>query len=943
MSQTRQLAAIMFTDIVGYTSMMAKNESRALASLKEVRELLQPLIEQFHGRWVKEIGDGTLSSFNSALDAVKCALAFQQALQAADFKVRIGIHVGDTTFTEKDVFGDGVNIASRIEPLAPPGGIYISGRVNEDIQNHPEISTEFVGDRKLKNISRPIKIYTLVGEGLPNLMESSVGNQVDSFFSDLWQRRFPQTLFIYLGVSLLLVLLTKWFLNTYLLSPYWGDLSWVLLLSLLPSVAVIAYYHGRSGREKWMKAEKVTIPLNLLFTASLLFYSFQGKELGSTTQNITVQDEEGKEIQVVQVKNEFRKRVAFFFFENESNTGADEWLSAGIPVAMEYDLEQDLFFQVRGVYDMVQEIKKNNPTKRTGLPLTLMLKITRDYRYDYFVTGTYNLEDDDYTINTSLYEADPLEKVSSQSATGPDFFELIDQLTTKVKQDLEIPSGKIESTEDLPLASILTSSMVAYKDIISGHEDIIIDNNYQSAIRHFEEAVAKDNQCTFAYLNLAVSYFYNNQFSQAKSSMDKVMEYLYSLPQRDQFAAKSLYYYLEQDQPKRLKVLEMWLELYPEDVDAYSYLGLIYQHSGRLDKAVEVYRKAIEIDDNRGDFYVKLSEVLMAQEKNLEALTYLEGYARQYPDHARSFRLLGDYYLDQGSFDQATQNFERANLLDPDDIDARGKLVMVQERQGEFEQVMKEYQSLIGRCKNTQDSMRVVNLLKNYHFNRGEIREGLLWRDLFLQMYETVGAPVNVSVQKITQLEWYYQIGESDKALQIIKEEEAKLNESLNDLIAFGYVPYYLYNEDLPQAEVAMQRLRKYVQNFGSPGGVELFYEAELHSMKEEYEKAIDKYQAFEATNLFVPEELVENSIAWCLWKMNQPDEALAALEGLLQRYPYQPETHFLVAQIYEDQGKTVQALEHLEITNQVWAQADDTYQKAAEAKRQYRQLKGSL
>ncbi|MGI9545449.1 MAG: adenylate/guanylate cyclase domain-containing protein, partial [Cyclobacteriaceae bacterium] len=496
MPQTRQLAAIMFTDIVGYTSMMAKNETQALASLKEVRELLQPLIKQFNGKWVKEIGDGTLSSFNSALDAVNCALSFQKALQRVDFKVRIGIHVGDTTFTEKDVFGDGVNIASRIEPLAPPGGIYISGRVNEDIQNHPEIRTEFVGDRKLKNISRPIKIYTLVGEGLPDPAESPTNDQVGSFFSDLWQRRFPQTLFIYLAVSVLLVLLTKWFLNKYLLSPHWGELSWILLLSLLPSVAVIAYYHGRSGREKWMKAEKVTIPLNLLFTASLLFYSFQGKELGSTTQNITVQDEEGKQIQVVQAKGEFRKSVAFFFFENQSDIGADDWLKAGIPVAMEYDLEQDPFVQIKGAYEMVQDIKKSQPTELAGLSNALMRKITQDHLFDYFIFGSYKVENGNYTINTSLYSSDPMRPLSSQSVTGGDFFGLIDQLTIKLKEDLEIPSGRIESTEDLPLSSILTASVPTYHDIIQGHNDHFIDNNYPSAIERFESAVKKDDQCT---------------------------------------------------------------------------------------------------------------------------------------------------------------------------------------------------------------------------------------------------------------------------------------------------------------------------------------------------------------------------------------------------------------------------------------------------------------
>ncbi len=164
----RKLAAIMFTDIVGYTALMGEDEPKALQLLQKNRELLKPIIEQFHGEWLKEIGDGTLSSFNSAVEAVNCALAIQHVLRDdPDLILRIGIHVGDVVFEGGDVFGDGVNVASRIEPLAEPGGICVSGRVYDDIQNKPDIETIFLGEKALKHVKRPIKVYALTGEGLP--------------------------------------------------------------------------------------------------------------------------------------------------------------------------------------------------------------------------------------------------------------------------------------------------------------------------------------------------------------------------------------------------------------------------------------------------------------------------------------------------------------------------------------------------------------------------------------------------------------------------------------------------------------------------------------------------------------------------------------------------------------------------------------------------------
>lgn len=160
MHTERKLAAIMFTDIVGYTALMSQDERKALELLKTNRELLKPIVKEFRGEWLKEMGDGSLSSFSSAIDAVGCALAIQHILRKnEELKLRIGIHLGDIVFEQEDVFGDGVNIASRIEPLAKPGGVCISEQVYETIRNKPGIKATFAGEQTLKGIEQPIKVY----------------------------------------------------------------------------------------------------------------------------------------------------------------------------------------------------------------------------------------------------------------------------------------------------------------------------------------------------------------------------------------------------------------------------------------------------------------------------------------------------------------------------------------------------------------------------------------------------------------------------------------------------------------------------------------------------------------------------------------------------------------------------------------------------------------
>jgi TolB-like protein/class 3 adenylate cyclase/Tfp pilus assembly protein PilF len=160
MSTTRQLAAIMFTDIVGYTALMGNDEHQAFDILSKNRQLQKPLIEQFGGRWVKELGDGALASFSNATDAVLSAIAIQQACsRLSEFQLRIGIHTGDVVFEDNDVFGDSVNIAARLQALAPAGGILISEQVYKNVVNNRAISTELVGDERLKNVKEPVRVY----------------------------------------------------------------------------------------------------------------------------------------------------------------------------------------------------------------------------------------------------------------------------------------------------------------------------------------------------------------------------------------------------------------------------------------------------------------------------------------------------------------------------------------------------------------------------------------------------------------------------------------------------------------------------------------------------------------------------------------------------------------------------------------------------------------
>ena len=159
-SSTRQLAAITFIDIVGYSTLMHEDEEQGIHLLSLQKDVVFPIITKYNGRIIKEMGDGLLVSFKSAIEAVQCSLQIQVKVEFIEnLNYRIGIHLGDVIIEKNDAFGDGVNIASRIQHIADPGQVCISNGVYDAIQNHPKIHTSSLGKRKLKGIKEDIELF----------------------------------------------------------------------------------------------------------------------------------------------------------------------------------------------------------------------------------------------------------------------------------------------------------------------------------------------------------------------------------------------------------------------------------------------------------------------------------------------------------------------------------------------------------------------------------------------------------------------------------------------------------------------------------------------------------------------------------------------------------------------------------------------------------------
>src|SRR5215468_4388556 len=178
MNQTRRLAAILAADVAGYSRLMGADEEGTLERLKaHRRQLIDPKISEHHGRIFKTTGDGLLAEFVSVVDAVRCAAEVQRGMLDREpdmpdeqrIRFRIGVNLGDVIAEDGDIFGDGVNVAARLEALAEPGGICVSGVVRDQIRGKLPYPLDNRGEQNVKNIALPVRVYAMLSEAIADL------------------------------------------------------------------------------------------------------------------------------------------------------------------------------------------------------------------------------------------------------------------------------------------------------------------------------------------------------------------------------------------------------------------------------------------------------------------------------------------------------------------------------------------------------------------------------------------------------------------------------------------------------------------------------------------------------------------------------------------------------------------------------------------------------
>ena len=237
------------------------------------------------------------------------------------------------------------------------------------------------------------------GDQHPPIDESQLG-----FIRKLLYRRVPQAVGFYLAGSWTFLEFFESLISRHNISPHWQDVSLLVIVLLFPSMLILAYRHGAPGIQPWTNVEKVGIPSNFLITLLIIFSQFVNKDLGASAEMIKGVGPDGSIIELERPKAEFSKRLAISFF-NITDVNSDKYLALGIPLAIQHDLEQDPYLNIFDPSALSYEIKQSD-YRGLKVPMALMLKIAKNNRIEYLVTGNLSRIGERLILKAELYKVD---------------------------------------------------------------------------------------------------------------------------------------------------------------------------------------------------------------------------------------------------------------------------------------------------------------------------------------------------------------------------------------------------------------------------------------------------------------------------------------------------------------------------------------------------------
>ena len=759
------------------------------------------------------------------------------------------------------------------------------------------------------------------------------------------ERRVPHIVAIYAGVSWGLVEFTDFAADEFLLSPHWTRLVLVTLVLMLPTVVMLAWFHGKPGRDRdsLARTEKMGIPANVVLCAVALWTLFGGEDLRPATTTRTVETEGGDTVQRVVPRPGFLKSTALFPLALGPGIGEDEsWVSYAVPEALVLDLMADDFFVPFPFFGYESYARERGFGSFGEAPLAFKRELAQEMYAGFMATGEIDRADGLYSLALRVNRVDDGSLAGEITREGTDLLSLVDSVSGPVKTALGIPAR--EGIEDLPVRGRLSENDAAVEAFFRGLYSRFGDRSNEAAVDYLTMATTLDP--TFTVAQYALSEVLEGPRGDEAAAVPPLlaaMDNLYRMPERYGFRVKADYYRLTGDMDRAAAVVEMWIELYPNDLDALQARVDWQRRSGDWEGVLATLATMQRLDPLDGDLLLGLARAHEELGNDDEALAALTEYVERFPGDTYGYRELAEYHLRRGEHDEARRQLERAVLLDPLASDHAVQLAEINLDVGRFDEAEAGLGRALELSRTWWDSAHVLGGRGRYYQRRGEMADAIGAIEARRELQSGNWSPTAIAMGQLEHIPTYLDAGRVGEAVALLAEARAGIQSGWPTRLPHMTVRVALEAEGV---DAALEAHRQAMQGMEAndvrgpaiaalAGGLGLIREraGDYAGAAESFREAID----------LSPETEYHRGAGRALRKAGRLDEAEAELREALRRVPTDPHALFEMALLMEARGDIEDAVERLRSALAVWENADGDYRPAREARAKLAELGGSV
>jgi tetratricopeptide (TPR) repeat protein len=768
------------------------------------------------------------------------------------------------------------------------------------------------------------------------------------FITEVRNRRILPSVGVYVAGTWVLIEILERLEERYLLSPYLSDLVFWGLYSLIPAVMLIAWTHGKPGKDKATTFEKVGVPINIIATLGLLITFFGDKDLDLAATQITVDNELGQQETHYIPSETFRRRMAVFFWDNESDDPQLDWLQYGITELLVQDLQQNPFILARspwsnfanGFYPRMRQAGFNDGL---DVPRSLMRKIADRANLQYFVEGSVTREDGEFVVTARIWETQTLDEVETLSRHGWDINTIVDQLSKDVRNALDVPRGGSRIAEDLPLVETYGESDDALKAYIKGMNARLFENDFDASSKFFDEAINIDPNFVLGWFLKAANMLESGDIPGAREALTRAQELDYRLPAQDRAQLKFMLYRLAGEHEKLMAFLHMQAKI-RDDSTSHNRLATMYMVTGELEKAKSESLLALERDALNVGIYLRMSVLERATGDMQAAIDYARRYQEQRPEDIEANLQLGDLLRDSGDLDAAEAHYKQAQVLQNSPVQPSIKLSVIAARRGDINSAKQYLSEAEAYASSPTDKTHVRQAATRLEVRSGRIREAIRLTYAQEEFLGQSSGLMDLTLRVYTPLvELYLAIDDIDAAREALNKAKSLLNPPVDKFLAFSEASILVAEENTEAARVALQNAREVIEQFQlNDLNIQVHLveaiineaEGDFAAMADHYRQSIDRIKRSTVTgdlHSILPQLYAETARA--LVEVSDLVEAERALSAGFLLDPSEPALWFAKARLQRSQNMQQMAFASVNYALAIWEGADPDYQQYVEAR----------